>query len=101
MLWRARSASLAARVAAHRRSDAAAFARDVRVRCTVEAPLEFVRAIARVDEMRVAIDEARHQPVAGARERRGGVRVARQVARGPTHAMRSSRMPTAASRIAP
>src|SRR5437016_713652 len=57
----------------HRRDDAAAGARDVLVRRLSEPQLELVRAVPGVDEMRVAIDEARRDPAAIERDTRGRV----------------------------
>ena len=53
---------------AHGCLDAAALARDVFVACAGQSPLELARAIARVDEMRVAVDQSRCQPASPAVE---------------------------------
>src|SRR4029453_19571755 len=45
-----------------RRHDAAAVAGDIGISPAVEAPLEFTGPIARVDEMRMTVDEAGGQP---------------------------------------
>ena len=66
---RTRSSSLAARVALHGRDDAAACARNVFVGRAGKPQLELVRAIARIDEMRVAIDQPRRDPAAVESER--------------------------------
>jgi len=67
----------------HGRCNAAALARDVGVGGAVEAALELVRAIAGVNEMRVAIDETRQQPIAGARQDRRCLDVGSKVAARP------------------
>jgi hypothetical protein len=46
----------------YRCHDAATLAGDIRISGAVQAPLEFAGAIARVDEMRMAVDEAGRQP---------------------------------------
>src|SRR5262249_56048150 len=48
-----------------RGTDSAAGAGDLLVSGAAEAQLELVRAVAAIDEMRVAIDEARGHPAAG------------------------------------
>lgn len=63
---------------AHRRGDAAAGARDVGIGGTLLPLFEFEGAVARVDEMRVAIDEPRRHPGTRAGDGLLGDRVARQ-----------------------
>ena len=60
-----------ARVAAHGRDDAAAGPRDLLVGRAREPQLELVRAVAAIDQMGVAIDEARRDPAAVALDRLG------------------------------
>ena len=61
---------------AHRRQDAAALVRDLRVRRAAQASLEFACAIAGVDEVSVAVDQPRRRPrpaeVVPLRRRRAG-----------------------------
>ena len=61
------------------RDDATAGARDLFVACALEAQLEFMRAVAAIDEMGVAIDEARRNPAARAVDPFGRVRIHREV----------------------
>ncbi len=49
---------------AHRRHDAAAGTRDLLVACAGQPQLEFMRAVAAIDDVRVAIDQARRDPAA-------------------------------------
>jgi hypothetical protein len=81
--------------------DPAPGSRDLRVRRAVEARFELVDAIARIHEMRVAIDETGRRPRAARIERASRRRVARQSRSLPTHAIVSPAMPMAPSRIAP
>ena len=48
----------------HGRDDAAAGARDLLVACAFEPQFEFMRAVAAIDEMSVAIDQSRRDPAA-------------------------------------
>ena len=74
----------------HRRRDAAARTRDLRVGRAFEAALEFVRAVAGVDEVRVAVDETRRDPAAA------GIERARSAGDAP--AARASRRPRRSAR---
>ena len=62
----------------HGRDDPAAGTSDVLIARALQALFEFVGAIAGVDQVRVAVDEARRQPAAFAVELRGGANGARQ-----------------------
>ena len=58
-----------------RREDAAALLGDVGIGCAVEPLLEFIGAIAAIDEMGVAIDETRRDEAPAAVDREAGRRI--------------------------
>ena len=63
----------------HGREDAASGTRDIFVRCAGKPQLEFMRAVSRVDEMRVAIDKAGRNPTAVEADALGCIPACRQV----------------------
>jgi Asp/Glu/hydantoin racemase len=62
---------------AHGRDDAAAGARDLVVACAGQPELELVRPIAAIDDVGVAIDQARRDPATLAVDSLGGVETRR------------------------